>query len=89
MGLQGGFNGILNVKYPIEAQQTAAPPPGLLLLTCGQGPSWPEKHARALKEIGWLFKQSLLNMILQLLLRDELQGNSCVVLLGNQGLSVI
>lgn len=25
MGLQGGFTGILNVKYPIEARQTAAP----------------------------------------------------------------
>lgn len=25
MGLQGGFNGILNMKYPTEAQQTAAP----------------------------------------------------------------
>lgn len=25
MGPQGGFNGILNVKYPLEARQTAAP----------------------------------------------------------------
>lgn len=53
-----------------------------------QGPSWPGEAARALKETGCLLKQTGLNMILRVLLRDELQGNSCVVLLGNQGLSV-
>lgn len=89
IGLQGGLNKVVNVKCPRagQSQQRAALWDWLLLLTCQQGLSWPGEAARALK--GWLLKQSGLNMILQVLLRDELQGNSCVVLLGNQGLSVI